>query len=132
MTSATGTSIDHVGTVITTVGDQDRSIAFYTEALGFEKRADVAMGSGYRWVEVAPADAETTIAIVPPRPGEDAGGAQTGIALASSDLEGDHARLKERGVDVDAEISRMGGPVPPMFWLRDPDANALLVVQRQQ
>ena len=28
----------------------------------------------------------------------------------------------------DAEVSRMGGPVPPMFWLRDPDQNSLIVV----
>jgi catechol 2,3-dioxygenase-like lactoylglutathione lyase family enzyme len=126
----TATSIDRIGTVITTVSDQDRSIAFYTETLGFEKRADVPMGNDYRWVEVAPAGAETTIAIVPPQPGGTAGGEQTGIALSSSDLERDHARLKEQGADVDEEISRMGGPVPPMFWLRDPDANTLLVVER--
>jgi hypothetical protein len=32
-------------------------------------------------------------------------------------------------VDVDATISRMGGSVPPMFWLRDPEGNTLMVVQ---
>jgi len=32
-------------------------------------------------------------------------------------------------VDVDEEISRYGGPVPPMFWVRDPEGNALIVVQ---
>jgi hypothetical protein len=37
--------------------------------------------------------------------------------------------MKAKGVDVDAEISRMGGPVPPMFWFRDSDGNTLLVVQ---
>jgi hypothetical protein len=30
---------------------------------------------------------------------------------------------------VDEEISRYGGPVPPMFWVRDPEGNALIVVQ---
>ena len=29
--------------------------------------------------------------------------------------------------DVD---SRYGGRVPPMFWLRDPDRNSLIIVQR--
>ena len=77
MTAATGTAIDKVGTVILTVSDQDAAIAFYTKKLGFEKRTDVAMGDGYRWVEVAPAGAETTIAIVPPRPGNEPGGAET-------------------------------------------------------
>src|SRR5689334_13411112 len=35
----------------------------------------------------------------------------------------------EKGVDVDPEVSRMGGPVPPMFWFRDQDKNTLLVVE---
>jgi hypothetical protein len=30
---------------------------------------------------------------------------------------------------VDAEVARMGGPVPPMFWFRDPDGNSPLVVE---
>jgi catechol 2,3-dioxygenase-like lactoylglutathione lyase family enzyme len=131
MTSATGTAIQGVGTVIVTVGDQDAAIAFYTEKLGFEKRTDVPMGNGYRWVEVAPAGADTTIAVVPPPEGAQAGGAQTGIALSTSVVDADHAALRERGVDVDEEISRMGDPVPPMFWFRDPDGNSLLVVQSQ-
>ncbi len=125
------TSIDRVGTVIVTVADQDAALDFYTQKLGFEKRTDIPMGDSYRWAEVAPAGAVTTIAVVPPPPGGTAGGAQTGIALSCKDIEADHAALRELGVDVDAEISRMGGPVPPMFWLRDLDGNTLLVVERE-
>jgi hypothetical protein len=36
--------------------------------------------------------------------------------------------LRAAGADVDAEVARMGGPVPPMFWLRDPENNTLMVV----
>ena len=32
-------------------------------------------------------------------------------------------------MDVDAEIARYGDPVPPMFWLRDPEQNTLMVVE---
>ena len=39
-------------------------------------------------------------------------------------------RAWERGVDVDAEVMRMGGPVPPMFFFRDQDGNRLLIVER--
>jgi catechol 2,3-dioxygenase-like lactoylglutathione lyase family enzyme len=123
------TPIAAIGTVCIPVSDQDRAIAFYTETLGFEKRADTPFGDGYRWVEVAPAGAATTIAIVPPPPGRPTGGMETGIALQTADVDAVHAELKDAGVDVDAEVSRMGDPVPPMFWFRDPDANTLMVVE---
>jgi catechol 2,3-dioxygenase-like lactoylglutathione lyase family enzyme len=127
--SKTRTRLSKIGTVVIPVSDQDRAIEFYVETLGFEKRADVPFGNGYRWVEVAPADAVTTIAIVPPPPGNPIGNVQTGIALHTDDVDADHADLQSRGVDVDPEVSRMGDPVPPMFWFRDPDGNTLMVVE---
>jgi catechol 2,3-dioxygenase-like lactoylglutathione lyase family enzyme len=129
MTETTATTqITQVGTVIVPVSDQDEAIAFYTEKLGFEKRSDVPFGNGDRWVEVAPAGAETTVAIVKPRPGEETG-VETRIALSTKNIDADHADLKARGVDVDDEVMRMGGPVPPMFFLRDQDGNKLFIVQ---
>jgi len=122
-------NIAQVGRVCVTVADTDRAIEFYVDTLGFEKRADIPFGNGYRWVEVAPADAATTIAIAPPPEGAAVGGRETGIALNTDDVDAVHADLKGRGVDVDAEVSRMGDPVPPMFWFRDPEGNSLMVVQ---
>ena len=128
--STTRTRIDRIGTVIIPVADQDRAIQFYVDKLGMELRSDMPFGGGYRWVEVAPAGAVTTIALAPPPPdGAAPGGAQTGIALHTDDIEADHADFKARGVDVDEEVSRMGDPVPPLFWFRDPDGNTLMVVQ---
>ncbi|HET9115951.1 MAG TPA: VOC family protein [Gaiellaceae bacterium] len=125
--------ISKVGRVCVTVADTDRAIDFYVGTLGFEKVVDEPMGPGMRWVEVAipngRATAETTIALAPPPEGQAAGGVQTGICLDTSDVDGVHAALKSAGADVDGEISRYGGPVPPMFWLRDPDGNSLIVVQ---
>jgi catechol 2,3-dioxygenase-like lactoylglutathione lyase family enzyme len=120
--------------------DQDRSIAFYEE-LGFEKRSDIPWGDGHRWVEVYPPGAPTGIALVPPGPGERTG-VHIGVVLNTDDIEATHARLQARGLDVDGEVARVGspteirigavemaGPQPPMFWVRDPDGNALLVVE---
>jgi catechol 2,3-dioxygenase-like lactoylglutathione lyase family enzyme len=129
--STTRTHIDTIGTVVVPVSDQKRAIAFYVDTLGFEKRTDIPFGNGYRWVEVAPApEATTTIAIVPPPPGKPSGNVETGIGLQTDDIDADHADLEARGVDVDPEVSRMGDPVPPLFWFRDPDGNTLMVVQR--
>jgi catechol 2,3-dioxygenase-like lactoylglutathione lyase family enzyme len=127
--TTTRTRISKLGTVCIPVADQPRAIAFYVDTLGFEKRTDVPFGNGYRWVEVAPPGADTTIAIVPPPPGSPTGGMQTGIALNTDDIDATHADLRAGGVDVDDDISRMGDPVPPLFWLRDPDANVLMVVE---
>jgi catechol 2,3-dioxygenase-like lactoylglutathione lyase family enzyme len=127
--SSTKTRVNKVATVIIPTAEQDRAIEFYTEKLGLEKRVDVPFGDKYRWVEVAPAGQETTIALAPPPPGGSTGNRETGISLQTDDIEAYHAELKANGVDVDDEVSRMGDPVPPMFWLRDPEGNTLLVVQ---
>jgi catechol 2,3-dioxygenase-like lactoylglutathione lyase family enzyme len=123
----TATGIAGISLVIIPSTDQDRSIEFYVDSLGFEKRTDVAFGDKYRWVEVYPPSGTTGIALAPPRPG-DPTSVQTGITLTTDDVDVTHAELRSRGVDVDAEVSRMEDPVPPMFWFRDPDGNSLLVV----
>lgn len=121
--------VSKVANVIIPVADQDRALAFYTESLGLEKRIDVPFGDGNRWIEVAPAGADTPIAICPPGPNASTGGRDTGISLQTDDIDAYHAQLQDRGVDVDAEVSRYGGPVPPLFWLRDPEGNTLMVVE---
>src|ERR1700730_5520304 len=113
----TRTQITQVGTVIVPVTDQERALEFYIDKLGFEKRTDSPFGDGERWIEVAPAGAATTIALVPPRKGDPTGIEPRG-ALTSDDIDADHGELRARGVDVDEEVMRMGDPVPPMFFFR--------------
>jgi predicted enzyme related to lactoylglutathione lyase len=122
------TRVNKLANVIVPVADQGRALEFYTDALGLEKRVDVPFGDGNRWIEVAPPGAETPIAICPPGPQVTAGGKDTGISLQTDDIDGLHAKLKNRGVDVDAEVSRYG-EAPPLFWLRDPENNTLMVVE---
>jgi catechol 2,3-dioxygenase-like lactoylglutathione lyase family enzyme len=131
MSSTTTAGVSKVANVIIPVADQDRMIDFYTETLGLEKRADIPFGDEVegRWVEVAPSGADTPIALCPPGPNNEAGGKDTGITLQTDDIEAYHAQLRDRGADVDSEVSRMGEPVPPMFWLRDLERNQLMVVE---
>jgi catechol 2,3-dioxygenase-like lactoylglutathione lyase family enzyme len=128
MTEETRTRITDVRTVSVPVTDQDRALEFYTGKLGFEKRLDVPYGDeGQRWIEVAPAGAATTLALVPPGQGGHAG-IDTGIRFMTDDAEADHADLQARGVD-EGEVQHWEG-VPPMFSLRDPDGNRLYIVER--
>jgi catechol 2,3-dioxygenase-like lactoylglutathione lyase family enzyme len=118
-----------ISLVIVPVTNQDESIAFYVDKLGLEKRTDQEFGRGMRWVEVYAPVGTTGLALALPPPGNEVTPQQTGITFQTNDIDATHAEFKAAGVDVDAEISRMGGPVPDMFWLRDPDGHSLLVVQ---
>ena len=120
MNEETKTPITDVRTVGVPVTDQDRAVEFYVGKLGFEKRRDIPFGDG-RWIEVAPPGSATTIALVPT-------GVPGGIRLATEDADADHANLRTSGVDVDPEVMRMPG-APPMFGLRDPDGNHLILVE---
>jgi catechol 2,3-dioxygenase-like lactoylglutathione lyase family enzyme len=126
--STTASRIREISLVSVPVSDQDKSIQFY-EGLGFEKRSDVPFGDKYRWVEVYPPSGTTGIALAPPPPGSPTS-MQTGISLSTDDVDATHAEMQADGVDVDAEVIRMGEPVPPMFWFRDPDGNTLLIVEQ--
>jgi predicted enzyme related to lactoylglutathione lyase len=126
--STTASRLGEISLVAVPSNDVDKQIEFY-ESLGFEKRTDVPFGGQYRWVEVYPPSGTTGIALAPPPPGSDAGSKETGIILTTEDIDASHADLKAKGVDVDAEVSRMGDPVPPMFWFRDTEGNSLLIVQ---
>jgi catechol 2,3-dioxygenase-like lactoylglutathione lyase family enzyme len=121
--------INKVANIVIPVADQEKLVGFYVDTLGFEKRVVVPFGDRYRWVEVGLPGQDTTIALPPPPPGTSTGERETGISLQTDDIDAYYARLKDAGVDVDPEVVRMGDPIPPMFWFRDPEGNTLLVVQ---
>jgi catechol 2,3-dioxygenase-like lactoylglutathione lyase family enzyme len=124
----TTTRIKDVATVGVPVSDQDRAIEFYRDKLGFEVRMDGSYGEGFRWIEMAPPGATTTVALVASSD-EMPTGVDTGVRLTTEDAAADHATLRARGVDVDDEVI----PYPvPMFTLRDADANRLYVVERPE
>jgi catechol 2,3-dioxygenase-like lactoylglutathione lyase family enzyme len=120
--STTKMHITRIGTVLVPVSDQDQALRFFTETLGFETRIDGEFGKGDRWIEVAPPGAETTIALVDSQANE--------VSFATDDADAAHAQLRARGVDVDAEVLRLGEGVPAMFTFRDRDGNRYRVVER--
>lgn len=128
MSEPTSSTITNLGVAMFAVADQDAARDFYTGVLGFEVRADVRFGENdaYRWLEVAPPGSTARLALNPPMQGQPGGGA---IGVETSDVRGEHARLRALGgVDVDAEI--MAAPdVPTMFAVRDPDGNQVWVVE---
>jgi catechol 2,3-dioxygenase-like lactoylglutathione lyase family enzyme len=126
MTDDTKTRITQLRAVGVPVTDQARALDFYAGTLGLEKRLDVPIGEGKRWIEVAPSGAATSIALVAEKANQPTGH-DTGIRLATADADAKHADLLARGVDAD-EVLRWPG-VPAMFAFRDPDGNTLEIVE---
>jgi len=91
-----------------------------------EKRVDWPLGDGKRWIEVAPAGAATTIALVVASEGVPAG-VETGIRFTTEHADALHAEMRAHGVDA-GEMLRWED-VPPMFGFRDQDGNGLEIVQ---
>ena len=120
-----------VGTITVQVRDQDEALRFYTEKLGWEVRADMPMGPGQRWLEVAPAGAHTRILLykaTPEQPGAESFeaalaqiGHSTGLVLEVEDIVGTFATLKERGVTIVDEVTQQ----PYGWWgvFADQDGN---------
>ena len=122
------TTITGVRTVAIAVSDQDRSLAFFVDTLGFKLRLDAPLSPTLRWVEVAPPGSATSIALAQTDPaGTGAPGTDTGIRFAVPDAEAEHATMSRLGLTVSDLIHWPG--VPPMFTAEDPDGNRFYIVQ---
>jgi lactoylglutathione lyase len=122
----TANLVTRVRTIGVPVRDQDKALDFYTTVLGLDKTLDVPMGSGRRWLEVAPRGGGTTIALTMAKLGAPAS-VETGIRLCVGDAEAFRQHLLSHGASAD-DVLRWQG-VPPMFAFRDQDGNGLEIVQ---
>src|SRR5690242_10149223 len=71
------------------VRDQDQSLRFYLDQLGFDMAFDAKLPSGERWVAVAPPDGSALLALIAPKPDsreEKLIGRHTGVVFATDDV----------------------------------------------
>ncbi|MDQ1513161.1 MAG: hypothetical protein QOC59_1003 [Microbacteriaceae bacterium] len=106
------------------VSDQDRAREFYVDVLGFELANDQVMGPEMRWVQVRPRGAQTSITLVNWFPSMPAGSLR-GMVLETEDLDGDVARLTERGVTIDGGVQQ--APWGRYVQFADPDGNGIVL-----
>jgi hypothetical protein len=114
-----------LSTVAIPVTSQDRTKGLF-EDLGFEVRMDTELSAGFRWIELAPPGAETSIALVATS-AELPTGVDTGIRLFTSDVRVARDELVERGLTVGDLLDWEG--VPLMFSFTDFDSNHVYVME---
>jgi predicted enzyme related to lactoylglutathione lyase len=87
------------------VDDQDQALRFYTEVMGFAKKADFSNG-GYRWLTVASPEEPDGTQLQLAQNNNPAAKAyqqaifqqgQPAVMFATDDVKGDYERLKARG-----------------------------------
>ncbi|HEX2117578.1 MAG TPA: VOC family protein [Acidimicrobiales bacterium] len=134
--------ITNVSLVTLYVSDQDDAKKFYTDVLGFEERADVRMGDGFRWVTVGhPAQPELEITLMVPGPPLDddmagavrralAKGTMGGVGLRTDDCRKDFEQLSAKGVEFVQEPSDR--PYGVEAVMRDNSGNWLVLVEPKE
>ncbi len=113
----------HFATVY--VSDQERSLRFFVDQLGFTLVSDVRFASGNRWVEVGPPDGTAILALALPIPGlnEERFVGNSGlVTFLTENVEAKYVEWSKRGVQftIKPQTPSWGG----MFCrFVDPDGN---------
>ena len=125
------------------VHDQDEALAFYTEKLGWEVRADVTLAEmgNFRWLTVGPAGQEDVALVLMPIPGPPMMDVDTAesvrdlvgkgfagtIFLTTDDCQASYEDLRARGVEfVEPPEER---PYGVDSGFRDPSGNHIRLTQ---
>jgi serine phosphatase RsbU (regulator of sigma subunit) len=90
-----------VGAVTVFVRDQERSLRFFLDQLGFKIAFDYSDGSGDRWLAVSPPDGTAVLALVTPKVGSEEYqliGRSSQVTFVTENVEAEFSEWKARGV----------------------------------
>ena len=117
------------------VDDQEKALRFYTEVLGFTKKADFSNGP-FRWLTVASPDEPDGTELQLALNDNPAAKAyqqamfqqrQPAIMLYTDDVKGDHERIKSRGAEFTMPPTEVTGSTIAM--LKDTCGNLIQLTQ---
>lgn len=105
------------------VDDQEKALKFYTDKLGFQKKADFSQG-GYRWLTVASSEDADGVELVLESNANPAGKAyqaairsqsQPAAQFLVSDVQAEHDRLVALGVTFSMPVTSVTGSTIAML-----------------
>jgi catechol 2,3-dioxygenase-like lactoylglutathione lyase family enzyme len=121
------------------VNDQDKALRFYTETLGFVKKADIR-NNNYRWLTVvSPDDPDGVQLVLEPNENPVAKAYQEGIFKQSisatmfivDDIQGEFERLKKLGVNFTTEPTKLPGTPSTIAIFDDICGNLIQITHLQ-
>jgi len=83
------------------VRDQNQSLRFYLDQLGFSLVGDIRLGTGERWVAVAPPDGSAVLSLVAPKPDSreyEFIGRPTQVVFVTENVVAKYGEWRKRGV----------------------------------
>ncbi len=120
-----------LGAVTVFVRDQDRSLRFYLDQLGFELALDAHLPSGDPLLAVSPPDGTAILVLVAPKPGSDEYsliGRPTQIAFLTENVQSKYEEWCKKGVAF-AQAPQMQTWAGMSATFLDVDGNSFLLVE---
>lgn len=122
--------IRRTASVAVPVTDQDEALVFFVDVLGFEKRVDVPMGEGRRWIEVAPAGSDT---VITPYTWldhhDDRVGGFSRLVFECADVQRSFQDLSARGVEF--SLKPDDSPSGKFAYFKDPFGNVYVLAEQE-
>jgi len=112
------------------VRDQDRSLRFYVDELGFNLIADAPLPDGTRWIAVAPSEGSALLALIAPAPDSEEYkwiGRNTEVIFLAEDVLAKFAEWQKHGVRF-REIPQPQGWGGTFATFEDLDGNSFALV----
>jgi catechol 2,3-dioxygenase-like lactoylglutathione lyase family enzyme len=99
--------IMHINTVAVYVDDQQKSLEFWTEKMGFQVRRKEQMGPNALWLEVGPKKGQTGLVLYPRSMMDNWAERKPSIVFDCADIDSMVQGLKVRGVEFTQEPKAM-------------------------
>jgi predicted enzyme related to lactoylglutathione lyase len=106
------------------IRDQDVSLKFYTEKIGFKVATNQYFGEGQRWIELVIAENDTKLALFTPEGHEKRIGGFQRVTFWCDDVFATAESMKSKGVELAAEPKKEMWGTRAIF--KDPAGNEFI------
>jgi len=110
------------------VTDQDRSLQFFTEKVGFKVATDQPFDGKQRWIELLIPGAETGLVLFTPAGHENRIGGFQPLSFITDHVFATAAAMRQRGVEFTSEPKKESWGTSAIF--KDPDGNQYVLSSR--